>query len=158
VPRTLTIAARRAIYAPETGEVFLVLLTITHPSLPAPIRVVANSEDIVSEGLTYQRFPFEVTLPPESEDSPPSVKLRIANADREIVRAVRSVSGEAMKAELRVVLASSPDVIEAGPYEFTIRQPTFDASFVEATLRFEEILSEPYPADAFTPSRFPGLF
>ena len=63
MPRTLSNTARRALYAQETGEVFLLLLVISHPSLPAPIRVVNNSEDVVSGGFTYQRFPFELALP-----------------------------------------------------------------------------------------------
>lgn len=38
--RALTPAARAAIYAPETGEVFLALAELTHPLWPAPVRVV----------------------------------------------------------------------------------------------------------------------
>lgn len=145
-------------FAQETGEVFLLLLVIEHPSLPAPIRVVNNTEDIDSGGVTYQRFPFELALPPENDEAPPTVSLRIANADRQIVQAVRSLAGEAMTVALSVVMASSPDTVEAGPYRFTLRDVTYDAAIVEGTLRFEDILNEPYPADEFTPARFPGLF
>lgn len=158
MPRTLSNTARRALYAQETGEVFLLLLVISHPSLPAPIRVVNNSEDVVSGGFTYQRFPFELALPPESDEAPPTVTLRIANADRQIVQAVRSLAGEAMTVDLSVILASSPDTIEAGPYRFTLRDVSYDAAIVEGTLRFEDVLNEPFPADSFTPARFPGLF
>jgi len=158
MPRTLSSTARRAIFSQETGEVFLLLLKITHPDLAEPIRVVNNSEDVTSNGYLYQRFPFEVALPAENEDAPPTVQLRIANADRQIVEAVRSLSGEAMTVELAVILASSPDTIEAGPYQFTLRDVSYDASIVEGTLMFEDVLREPFPAETFTPARFPGLF
>lgn len=158
MPRTLSSTARRALFAQETGEVFLLLLTISHPSLAQPIRVVNNSEDVTSGGWVYQRFPFELALPPETEDAPPTVQLRIANADRQIVQAVRSLSGAAMTVDLSVVLASSPDTVEAGPYRFTLRDVSYNAAIVEGTLRFEDVLNEPFPADSFTPARFPGMF
>ncbi|QQS08663.1 MAG: DUF1833 family protein [Phycisphaerales bacterium] len=150
--------ARRAIYAQETGEVFLFLLTLSHPQLLQPIRVVNNNEDVTSDGFVYQRFPFDVHMPPENEDAPPKVNLRVAGADRTLVQAVRSLSGEAMTAELSVVLASSPDTIEAGPLEFKLRDVTYEAAIVEGSLQFEDFLSEPYPADKLTPDKFPGLF
>ena len=34
----------------------------------------------------------------------------------------------------------------------------FDAATVEGTLLFEDVLNESFPADSFTPARFPGLF
>lgn len=63
-----------------------------------------------------------------------------------------------MTVDLSVVLASSPSTIEAGPYRFTLRDVMYDAAIVEGTMRFEDVLNEPYPADSFTPARFPGLF
>lgn len=158
MPRPISSTARRAIFAQQTGEAFILLLVISHPELAEPIRVCANTEDIESNGHTFQRFPFELAMPPENEDAPPTVQLRIANADRQIVQAVRSLSGEAMSVELSIVLASSPDTVEAGPFDFTLRDVSYDAAVVEGTLMFEDVLNEPFPADAFTPSRFPGLF
>ena len=158
MPRTLSAAARRAIFAQQTGEAFILLLELSHPSLVDPIRVCANSADVTSGGLLYSRFPFEVTMPSETEDAPPTVQLRIANADRQIVQAVRELSGAAMTVTLSIVLASSPDIIEAGPFVFALRNVTYDAAWVEGTLMFEDVLNEPYPAAMFTPARFPGMF
>lgn len=158
MPRNLSSTARSALYAPQTGEVLLHLLTLSHVSLPEPIRVTDNTEDVVSLGTTYQAFPFEATLPDETEEGVPQVTLSICNADRRIVQAVRSVQGDAMKAELRVVLAGSPDVTEAGPYMFDLRDIEYDAAVVSGRLRFEDLLNEPYPCDEFTPTRTPGVF
>jgi len=158
VPRSLSAATRRAIYAQQTGEALLTLLTLNHPSLPAPIRVVNDGRDLVSRGATFQRCPFEIDMPEETDGVPAPVKFRIANAHREIVLAVRKLSGPAMTATMEVVPASAPDQVEMGPIEFTLRGASYTAEFVEADLVFEDILNEPYPADTFTPSTTPGLF
>lgn len=158
MPRNLSSTARRAVFAQQTGEVLVHLLTLSHPSLPVPIRVTDNAEDVVSLGTTYQHFPFEATLPDETDEGVPEVSLSICNADRAIVRAVRELQGDAMTAELRVVLADSPDVTEAGPYTFSLRDIEYDAAVVRGKLRFEDLLNEPYPCDEFTPTRTPGVF
>lgn len=158
MPRTLSIAAAAAVHAQETGEAFLVLLTLSHPDLAQPIRVTSDGKDTPSRGSTYLQYPFEVTLPDEGDEAPPSVSLRIDNVDRQIVAAVRGITGDAITVRLEVVLASTPDVVEAGPYDFALREVSYDAQTIEGTLHYEDIIAEPYPGDSFTPSRFPGQF
>lgn len=158
MPRTLSANLRRALYAQETGEAVVLLLALSHPQLQLPIRVCNAGGDVVSGGQTYPHFPFEVALPPEDDVAPPSVELRICNVDREIVRAVRSLPSGPMQVELSLVLLSAPDQVEAGPFRFSLRDVRYDAGVVSGQLMFEDVLNEPYPADAFTPSRAPGLF
>lgn len=158
--RSLSVAARRAIYAPQTGEVFAILLTLSHSTWETAIRVNSAGTTIVSGGQTFQNFPFEFTLPSDVGDAAPTVQLRICNIDRSIVEAVRSVSGERIAVVASVVLVSSPDTIEAGPFEFTLRDVSYDAVVVEGTLAYgdEDILNEPFPGDAITPNTLPGIF
>lgn len=156
--RSLTAAARRAIFAPETSEVFLWLMKLSHPSMTADLRVVNDAQNLISNGDTYQGFPFEITMPSETEDVPPVVQLRIANAGREIVTAVRQLSGPSMTVMLSLVRAASPNDVEAGPFEFNLREVEYDAEFVTGSLLFEDMLNEPCPAETFTPTQFPGLF
>lgn len=133
------------------------LVTIAHPDMPEPIRVCSDAVDVFSGGNWYVHFPFELDLPRESEDAPPTVTLRVCNVDRQIVQAVRTYAGE-ITVTVNLVMASSPDLVEAGPFEFTMREATYDALVVEGTLAFQDVLNEPYPADSFTPSRTPGIF
>jgi hypothetical protein len=156
--RNLSPAARRAIFASQTGEAVILLLTLDHASFADPIRVCSAGEDITSGGLLYQWFPFELTLPPEDDEKAATVKLRIGNADRRVVEAARSVTGAPISVSFSLILDSSPDVVEAGPFEFSLRDVTYDAVAVEGTLRYEDVLSEPYPAGTMNPSDFPGLF
>ena len=58
--RTLSQAARQAINAEATEQVFLLLLTIDHEDLAEPIRVVNNTETITSRGELYVAYPFVV--------------------------------------------------------------------------------------------------
>jgi len=155
--RNTSLTARQAINAQQTAEVFLLILTIDHADLTTPIRVVNNTENIDSRGDTYIAFPFQVNLPADRDDQISQVNLSIDNVDRQIVEAVRSLYSPADVA-LEVVLASSPDTLEAGPFDFKLKSANYNALTVEASLGYEDILNEPFPGDSFNPANYPGLF
>lgn len=155
--RTLSSAARHGVFAQETGEVYLVILEIDHTDLSVPIRVVNNTEDVVSNGDTYLAFPFNVALPPDTDQGVVSVTLTIDNVDRQIVDALRDVTSPPI-VSISVLLASSPNTIEAGPYNMTVGDADYDALSVNFQLTFEDILNEPFPALRFNPPQYPGLF
>jgi hypothetical protein len=155
--RTVTATARQAVYDAETSEAFLILLTLTHADLAGPIRVVNNAVDVVSGGDTFLAFPFRIRLPSDTDERPPRATLQIDNVDRQIVTAIRTVTG-AIGVLMEVVLASDPDTVEASFPDFTLRQVTYDALVVQGELSLEPVVLEPFPAQRFTPSAFPGLF
>lgn len=155
--RVLSAAARRALSGEETGEVFLFLLTITNVGLAQPLRFVNDTADLVSRGHTYLGCPFSITLPEDREDQLGQVVLAIDNIDRSIVAALRAIQ-QVPSVVLEVVLASSPDTLEAGPFRFNLRQATYDSLVVQGTLQYEDILNEPYPKAKFLPSTTGGLF
>jgi hypothetical protein len=155
--RALSTLAKQAIFAESTGEVFLLLLTLSHATLLTPIRVVLNTENIVSRGNTFLAFPFEFVLPGEREDQIPRCRLRIDNVDRQIVTALRNAtSAIALLAE--IVLAAQPDTVDATFDGFTLKDARYDVLIVEGDLALEDPLNEPAIADRFTPSNFPGIF
>jgi hypothetical protein len=159
MPRSLSSVAKEAIFAQQTAEVFVVLLDLEHPNFAGTIRVCSNDIPVSSRGNLYVPFPFDVILPDESDDAVPRVTLRIDNVDRRIVSELRSVvTNVPVTVRMTVVLASSPDTIEVGPMEFSLRDVEYTATTVEGTLLYEDVLNESFPADSFTPSRFPGLF
>ena len=133
------------------------LLTIDHADLAEPIRVVNNTEDVTVGADTYIAFPFEIELPGEAEDQLPKARLRIDNVDRQIVDAVRTVSGTP-DVTLEIVLASDPTVTEMGPFEMQLRSADYDALVVSGDLVVEDVLNIRYPGDRFTPASHPGLF
>lgn len=155
--RSVSLTLRQAANAPETGEVFLVLLTIDHPDLPVPLRVSSDGVDTLSRGETFVACPFGLTLPDDGDERPPKARLTIDNVDRAIVKAVRGIT-TAPRVLIEVVLASDPDLVEASFPDFELQEARFDALTVEGELGLESFFREPYPAQRFTPAGFPGLF
>ena len=155
--RSLSTAFKTAIYKQQTGETFLLLLEIDHDDLDTPLRFVNNTEDVTSNSDTYTAFPFELNLPSDREDQLPTVTLAIDNIDRTIIDTVRDISSPPT-ASVSVIMASDPDTVEAGPYDFTIKNVNYTAEVVTCELAFEDILNEAFPGDSFTPNYFTSLF
>jgi Domain of unknown function (DUF1833) len=156
-PISLTPPAVKALTAQETGEGFLHLVTIAHPSLVPSLYFVDNTVDIVSRGNTYLGWPFQVALPDEREDALPQVQLRIDNVDRRIMEGIRALTTTPI-VTMEVVLASSPDTVERGPFSFRLAGVEYDALVITGTLAPEDVLNEPAMQYSFTPALFPGLF
>jgi hypothetical protein len=118
---------------------------------------VNNTEAIRSRGELYHGCPFGVALPDERDDQIPQLRLEVDNVARDIVAAIRSIQ-DAPTVQFEVCLAATLDVIEAGPFNFTLRGCEYDAGIVSGTLLFEDVLSEPFPAGTIDPARYPGTF
>ncbi|NUN53025.1 MAG: DUF1833 family protein [Planctomycetaceae bacterium] len=155
--RSLSSAAWAALAGQQTGEVFLLLAVLDHADLPAPLRVVANTEDVVSGGNTYTAYPFLVHLPQEREEEPVRVTLSICNVSKAIVDALRGLSS-GPSVTLSVVLASSPSTVEAGPFELTLKDAAYDVLTVQGALGYEEVLDAPDLEDDYSPASFPAIF
>lgn len=153
--RALSSTALASAFAQETDQVWLLLLTVTHPQLTT-IRLVNNTVDIVSRGQTFIAFPFELELPQDDGESMPSASIRIDNVDQTIVRAFRALSTPPLVL-IEAVLASSTDTVELSLEGLTFKSLTYDAATITAQLGFEPILVEPI-AVSMTPTRFPGIF
>lgn len=156
--RTVSANALKAMFARETDEVFLATMRISHASF-ATIRIVNNTEPVVRSDGTYQPFPFFMSLPDDTDDQVPQVEVKFDNIDGTITDAIRTISGDKPKCSFDIVLASSPDVIEAGPFNFSILEATYDSATISCTLGFEEdVLNQSCPQGTYTPSNSPGLF
>jgi hypothetical protein len=157
--RVVSANALRAMLAQETGEVFLVCLTLNHSSFSAPYLLVNDMQQLVRTAGTFQPFAFEVTLPNEQEDQVPQVQVTIDNVDRSILQAVRTIGAERPAMTMEVVLASSPNTIEAGPFNFSILNINYDVGQIQGTIGFEDdFLNTAFPADTYTPNNSRGLF
>ena len=155
--RTLSATARAALFAQQTGQALLTLLEIDHPDLDAPIRVVNNTENIVSGGVTFCACAFDVPPPDDLSEAPPSVTLSICNVDRSITYALESIASPPT-IKMWVIVGSTPNVEEIGPIEFSLLAVSYDVLTIECTLGFEPILNESIPGHSFTPDLFPGIF
>ncbi len=151
--------AMAASFAAQTGEVFLVLLTITHPNLDEPIYLVNDQQNLVSRSHTFIAWPFDIDLPDAGNDSMPACQITFDNVDLTITSTIRSLQSPP-SVTVEVVLASSPDTVEASFEGLTLQNVQYDASQIQAQLAYENVLAEPFPGDNFVPTNpgFPGLF
>lgn len=155
--RSISSATRQAFYAGETGETFLVLLTLSHAGMEAPIRVTSDAVTTVSRGNSFVPFPFDLILPDDEDNRAPRAKLVIDNVDRQIVQAVRGLSS-APTVLIEIIRAAAPDTVEAQFVDFRLTNVSYDAQRVEGVLTIEDFTAEPFPAATFSPGLFPGLF
>lgn len=164
--RQLSNAAIHAAYAQQTSEVFVSLLTIYNPSFTQPIRLSsdnavllpnANVRGTISQGEEYVYCPFSISLPQDDDTGVARANISIDNVDRRVTEAVRRATS-AVSIDIKIVLASSPDIIEAFVQDFRLEQVSYDALTVSGDLSLDYYDLEPYSKLRFTPSSFPGLF
>jgi len=167
VSRTTSETFRNSVFANETGEVVICLLTITHEDMAEPIRITSDPTTRISEnplsyattsrGETYIFIPFEFTLPEDRDDVPPRVSINISNANRDLIALLRSISSP-LQVKVELVLASSLDDVEIELPVMQLSEITYDANGVQANLVIDGMQNEPFPSGAFDRTRFPGLF
>ncbi len=155
--RNITAQTRAALYAPETDDVFVILLTLHHPAMEVPLRVCSGGQEVASRGETFVAFPFALTLPEDEDGRAPRARLSIDNVDRQIVAAVRALTSSP-QVLIEIIRAAAPDVVEARFEDFRFTNITYDSRAVTGDLTVEDFTAEPYPAASFSPSLFPGIF
>ena len=155
--RGLSSLMQQSLYAAETGEAFIILLTLSHDDMPAPVRVTSDEVTTVSNGESFVPFPFDIVLPNDIDSKSYRAKLTIDNIDRQIVQAVRSLT-TAPSVLIQIVRAAAPDTVEAQFVDFKLTNVSYDAYRVEGHLTVEDFTAEPFPAALFSPGLFPGLF
>lgn len=155
--RSTSSTFRQAIYAQQTDEAFLVLLTLDHDDLGSPIRVTSDAVDTISNSNTFSHCPFQISLPDDTDEHVTEARLTIDNIDRSVVEALRSISSPP-EVTIQLVLASDPDTIEAEFADFLLKDADYDDLVVTGRLSLDHLMNEPIPGDVMDPSRTPGLF
>lgn len=157
MPRTLSATAAASALAARTAEVWVVCLTISGEGLPT-FRISTDNVPVERSVGTFEPFPFEVPLPDDVERTPGTVEVRICNMDRAVSRLLREYTG-IPQATVEVVLASQPDVVERGPFDFTVKSAAEDEMVIALQLGHQEsLLNSRVPAQDYNPNNSPALF
>ena len=182
---SLSPAALKAMFSPESDDTLITLLTITYmPPRPAPQvetsiricdgytkRISETARDVVygvtNKGNDFIFLPINITLPSEEDASAPKCSITINDVTQYITPIIRQINSPP-KVTMELALASTldpehanyapntnPEVSFTG---FYITNFTYNAETVQAELSMINYASEPFPAYAFTPAYFPGLF
>jgi hypothetical protein len=166
--RPIDAAVKASLEAPESPDALLAFLTVTHPSLSAPIRVVSDVMDYVVNGQTHVGLPFEFGLLTDIE-GPPQTELRMQNVDLRIGRALLGLND---RANVTLEIRSSADFdlsenprteIPGGSVlyrfaDFDLIDVTVTASEISGRVMLRDYSQEPWPGQRCTQSRMPGLF
>lgn len=167
--RTLSSSMLRALYAEESGDYPILLITLTHPTLTQPIRVssdptqriaVSDAEVVygtVSRGNTYVYIPFSIALPNDSAEEAPHTSISLDNIGRDLVPTIRNLNSPPTVL-LEWVMSSAPDTVEADFPGFALGSITYDALTISGEITVDGLVGEPCPSGTMNPSDFPGLF
>ena len=158
MPRTYSLDARRQLHATAAYDPPLVLLEITHPGLPQPVRVVGDTQDITCLGNLYVAMGFRVRLPDESQGQQPRAELAVDNIGRELMQWIeQSAGGRNAKVRFMQVLRSDPDNIE---WEISMYLNNIRATVGEVAgeLGFPRLLDVPAVQVRADPQTMPGIF
>lgn len=165
--RTFTERAYRGLIEQVTNEIFLALLTLEIDWLDQDgnkmsdtYNVVAGSAvDVVSNGVTYTPYPFEISLPADSSESVESVQLVIDNTDLLLIEGLRRAY-RPLRVSMEIVLEATPDIVELELSDMECLSIEVNASTISATLIINNTWDQKYPSvgETYDPRQCPGLF
>lgn len=155
--RSVSSNAMASMFASQTDQVYLYRVKIDHTDLGSPIRLVNNTVSITSESVVWSPANFRVTPPVEEDGTIKSASITLGNIDRVIVETIRSISS-APTVELSIIRAAEPDVIEAGPWEFSLRGVSYDVEKVSGELVPDNPLQRYASVKHYRNTTFPGLY
>jgi hypothetical protein len=170
---SLSQSAVKAMFASETPEALILLITITNPADPAnPIRLADGYTNriaslttdtdvtygVTSNSVDYLFMPMQISLPGEQEAGAAQCSLVLNFVTREAIDIVRTHLTSPVSVQIDLVLASSPDRVETSFSGFKITNVTYNAEQITFDLNMVSLSREPFPCFTFTPANFPGLF
>lgn len=144
------------LFAQESVDPFLVLFTLTHADFDT-IRLVNNSETIISRGDTFLAFPISMILPVDDGQTAREVTIDFDNVSLELIDAIRTVTTQ-IDVKMEMVLASMPDIVQMGIDELKITNISYNKQRISARLFLDTFLSTEMTSEKYDPSNFPGIF
>lgn len=157
--RSLPSATVGRMNAAQTTSAFLTLIEISHSDFTT-VRLVDNTEDVVSNLTTFTAFPFVAILPPDTDQVNIVGRLSVPNATRQLVEEVRAVSGsrERINVDVHIIDSADPDTYLRTETGLEVVNVTYNADVMTADLTRDSLLNEPWPGDRMSPAYFPGIF
>ena len=157
--RSLSPAAIPSLLANATTEEWLLLLTISHPAWPSPIRQVKRRTPLMSRGNLYAEAEFRPVPPAQAEGEFRRWTLTLDNTDLSTLALIRSISHPKPDVVVELVRASEPDTVElsTGP-GYRLFTYTHDFHTIRLEIAMHNLVGEGFPGETFLPSTHPGGF
>ncbi len=145
------------LYSQESNDPFLMLVTLTHSTLPTPIRFVNNTVDIVSRGHTFISFPMTINLPVDDGETAKEFAMTFDNVSREIIDELRTITTP-MSVEIEMILASNHNYVQIVFDELLLKSITYNKQSITAKIMVDTFLTVSMTSEKYTPQNFPGIF
>lgn len=143
----------------EAGDYLVALVTFDSARLAHPVRLSSARETIVSQGRTFLGASLDYTLPSSVEQQTSSLQLVLPGISQQLIQLIDS-HPERFDVTLEVVLRSTPNVIEVGPFQMRSERFEVDYSSGAASMecRYNYTLDMPLVTKKLTVSLVPGAF
>ena len=145
------------LFAQESNDPFLILVTLSHENFDEDIRLVNNSENITSRGNVFQAFPMNIRLPVDDGESARNFVIEFDNVSLTLIEEIRT-NTTPIGVKIERILASLPDEVQMGQDELLIQGITYNKSKIVASIVLDNFLNTEMTSEKYTPSIFPGLF
>lgn len=175
MPRALSAGFAEDLAAETSGDIHLFFLTISHPALGDPIRVVSDVVDYIRDGQRWTGCPFSLDLPTDDERAP-RAKIGLQNVDRRIGAALLDPA-LGTSPELMIELLSSADFAEPALIDgimtraeavtpsveyaapaLRLRNTSGDVGSISADIGSYDLTGQPWPRIRTTADRCPGVY
>lgn len=143
--------------AQESGETFVILVTLEHEDLPEPIRLNNAGANLTSRGLPFLASFMQPTILDDDPDRAPRAQLLVSNIDRTMIAALRSTINPC-RVTLEMVKASALDYVEFRMTNLEMRTVSYDALLIQGDLTPVRLRARNAVEYRITPNYFPGLF
>ena len=144
----VTQAFKNEVYAEQTGQAFLTLLSVDHPDLSEPLRFTSDGVATVSQSDVYTPLAFQAQMPDRAAGRQPQARLRLDNVNSQLVAALRGLQ-EFPTVDIYIVRASALDVREVEYTGLEVVGMDVSASAIELTLAQQDLAAVPFPARNF---------
>ena len=143
--------------ASSPASQLLGIVTLRHPSVADPVRLINDPADRVIGGDTYLASRFELRLIDESEGRAPTASIEIANIGRPLFSWIEETQGGVGgTATIGEVLAATDTI--AWEITLDLQAPVVETDRIGWQIGFDPILGRPAVAVRFDPATAPGLF
>lgn len=136
----------------------LVLLEIDSPAFTGPLHAVNDTQDVVSNGVTYIGVPFSFKPPEDVQGQAPRATLEMANVGTGMTDELeRWVPGTPITCIVRITDRANPNVYER---EFNLPLESVSASNGSITARIgvDTMMRQQAMRMRFVPHLTPGVF
>ncbi|MBG6178788.1 hypothetical protein IWQ55_006660 [Labrenzia sp. EL_208] len=171
--RRISLNQRLSQEAHTSEEIEVALFHIEHEDLSDPVRLSTDpTERLSDDPLAYgtrstfnganpvsQPFQFVLVstdMPSDLEEAPAEATLVLENVTRGIADVLQMITTQA-SVHMALVLASSPNQIEAEYRDLKLVRAEGNASEITLFLSRQPIEEESFPSVRMTKQRFPGL-